>query len=176
VREELGLDTTDLADANYRAKRFDALSVARALLQNSATNLRSGLGQPQGNGAASTASINEMGSGYINVAGALRAEAVMTAPTVLFRSPAEFGSPNLVTGANPGENIVVQIPTASYGAVPVLGLQGTLERRKEVIIRDVTNGRGGGTYNLTAQNNRRADSPGFQISFSQRERRARLIR
>ena len=165
VREELGLDTTDLADPNYRAKRFDALTVARALLQNSATNLRNGFGEPQGNGAASVASVNEMGSGHINVAGALRAEAIMTAPTVLFRDPAEFGTPDLVSGENPGENIIVQIPTASFGAVPVVGLNGTLERRKEVIIRDVTQGAGAGTYALAAQNNRLADSAGFQISF-----------
>jgi hypothetical protein len=167
VREELKLDTTDLADPDYRAKRFDALTVARALLQNSATNLRSGVGQPHGNGAASAASINEMGSGFINVAGALRSEAIMVAPTVLFRDPSEFGAPpDPVFGQSTGgENIVVQIPTGSFGAVPVIGLQGTLERRKEVIIRDVTNGQGGGTYNLTVQNNRLADNPGFQISF-----------
>jgi hypothetical protein len=59
----------------------------------------------------------------------------------------------------------VLIPTGSFANVPVIGLQGTLERRKEVILRDVTNGRGAGTYNLTVQNNRKADSAGFQIGF-----------
>ncbi len=165
VREELGLDATDVKDPDFRAKRFNALTVARALLQNSATNLRNGLGQPQGNGAASVASINEMGSGHINVAEALRAEAIMVSPTVLFRNPPEFGNPDPVSGANSGDNIIVEIPTASFGAVPVVGLDGRIERRKEVIIRDVTNGKGGGTYALTGQNNRLATSDGFEVSF-----------
>ena len=166
VREELGLDTTDLNDPNYQSKRFDSLTVARALLQNSATNLRNGLGQPQGNGDSSVASINQMGSGHINITGALRAKAIMVAPTLLLREPAEFGAPpDPITGESSGNPISVVIPTGSFGAVPVVGLDGTLERRKEVIIRDVTNGQGGRTYGLTAQNNRLANSPGFQVSF-----------
>ena len=163
VREELNLDTTDLKDPDYRAKRFDTATVARALLQNSATNLRNGFGQPQGNGADSVASVNEMGSGHINIADALTAKAIMVSPTLLFPSnPAEFSPPSASPSPTP---MTVQIPTASFGPVPVVGLQGTLERRKEVIIRDVTNGQGGGTYNLTFQNNRLADSAGFQIGF-----------
>ena len=163
VREELGFDTTDLADPDYRIKRFKTATVARALLQNSATNLRSGLGVPQGEGAASVASVNEMGSGHINVADALAGKAIMVAPTLLLTTPAEFSPPSASPSPTP---MTVEIPTASFGPVPVVGLQGTLERRKEVIIRDVTNGQGGGTYNLTFQNNRGIDSPGFQISFS----------
>jgi subtilisin family serine protease len=140
VREELRLDATDLADPDFRAKRFDALTVARALLQNSATNLRSGLGQPQGNGAASAASINEMGSGFINVAGALRGEAIMVAPTVLFRDPSEFGAP-----PDPSSAKAPAVRTSSSrfrrpatAQCRSLGCKEPLERRKEVIIRDVT--------------------------------------
>ena len=164
VREELNLDTTDQDDPDYRAKRFDTTTVARALLQNSATNLRNGFGQAQGNGADSVASVNEMGSGHINIADALTAKAIMVSPTLLFPSnPAEFSPPEASPAPTP---MTVQIPTGSFGAVPVVNLQGTLERRKEVVIRDVTNGEGAGVYNLTFQNNRGADSAGFQVSFS----------
>jgi len=160
VREELNLDTTDLADPAYRAKRFDTVTVARALLQNSATNLRNGFGVPQGDGAASLASINDQGSGHINIAGALTAKAIMVAPTQLLVAPQEFNSDP--PASTP---LTVLIPTASFGAVPVIGFNGTVERLREVIIRDVTGGQGAGVYNLTVQNNRLIDSPGFQVSF-----------
>jgi len=48
-------------------KRFDTVTVSRALLQNNATNLRNGVGKAQGDGASSVASINEMGAGHINI-------------------------------------------------------------------------------------------------------------
>ncbi len=160
VRQNLNLDTTNLMDAQYRAKRFDTVTVSRALLQNTATNLRTGLGQaePDGSGSSSDASINDLGSGHINIAGALSANAVMISPTALLTEPAEF------TADDP---IMVQLPTASFGEVPVVGVNGTVVRAREVIIRDVTNGAGGGTYNLTSQNNRpAAGNPGFVISFT----------
>jgi hypothetical protein len=161
VREELNLDTTNLAELAYRAKRFDTVTVARALLQNSATNLRNGFGVSQGDGAASVASVNDMGSGHINLAAALTAKAIMVAPTPLLTDPQEFNS-------NPPASspLTVMIPTASFGAVPVIGFNGTIERLREVIIRDVTGGQGGGVYNLSVQNNRLLESPGFQVSFA----------
>ncbi len=170
VREELNLDTTDLKDPDYRTKRFDTVTVARALMQNNATNLRNGLGVPQGDGAASVASVNQMGSGYINVAGALQAKAIMVSPTLLLPdanpnsagNQAEFSQR---AGSPSPTPFPVLIPTGSFAQVPVIGLQGSLERRKEVIMRDVTNGQGAGTYNLTVQDSRRANTPGFQIGF-----------
>jgi hypothetical protein len=54
----------------------------------------------------------------------------------------------------------------SFGAVPVAQVNATVVRTREVILRDVTGGGGGGTYNLSFQNNRNADNPGFQISFT----------
>ena len=153
VREELGLDSTDPAD---RTKRFDTVTVARALLQNSATNLRNGFGQPQPD--AATASINEMGAGHINVAGALSAKAIMVSPSVLLTSPNEYTPRPPASGP-----MTVLLPTASFGAVPVVRLNDTIVRTREVIIRDVT-GSGGGVYNLSVQNNRLTDSAGFSIS------------
>ena len=162
VREELKLDTTTLDSPQYRAKRFDTVTVARALLQNSATNLRNGLGEPQPDGAG-TASINEMGSGHINLADALKAKAIMVAPTLLRAEPQEYGNPLIDPPTDP---IPVMIPTASFGAVGVVNFNGVIERKQEVVIRDVLNGGGAGNYNLTVQNNRLADREGFEISFT----------
>lgn len=165
VREELGLDTTNLNDAQYRAKRFDTVTVSRALLMNSATNLRSGIGVPQGDGADSVASINDMGAGHINIAGALQAKAIMVAPTILQTTPREFTprpSPSPVASPTP---FPVLIPSVSYGAVPVAGVSAVVTRVREVIVRDVTNGAGGGTYNLSVQNNRNLTAAGVQVSI-----------
>ncbi|HEX8678322.1 MAG TPA: dockerin type I domain-containing protein, partial [Chthoniobacterales bacterium] len=160
VREELNLDTTNLADPQYRTKRFDTVTVARALLQNSATNLRSGLGSPQGDGPSSVASINDMGSGHINIAGALTANAIMVAPTALLTEPREY-----TTATPPASPLQALIPTSSFGEVPVVNVNGIVTRTREVIIRDVKGGAGAGSYNLTVVDNRLPAS-GFGISFT----------
>jgi hypothetical protein len=160
VREMLNLDSVNLNDPQYRAKRFDSVIVSRALLQNSATNLRSGTGVPQGDGNASVASINDMGSGFINIAGALAANAIMVSPTALLTTPEEYS-----TSTPPATPLEVMLPTASFGEVPVVNVNGIVTRTRKVIIRSVgQGGAGGGTYNLTVQNNR-VPAVGFGISF-----------
>lgn len=165
VREQLNLDSTDPEDI---AQRFDAVIVARALLQNSATNLRSGLGVPQGDGAASVASINDMGSGHINIAGALANNAIMVSPTDLLFDPEGSREFTPEEEDPPVSTLEVLLPTSSFGPVPVIGVNGTIVRTREVIIRDVFNGAGGsGVFNLTVQNNRpNPANPGFAISFT----------
>ena len=172
VREELALDSLNPAE---RRKRFDAVTVSRALLQNSATNLRNGFGQPQPNNA--TASINDMGAGHINIADALSAHAVMVAPALLLvdanpdssGDQREFNAPTV--NPPPSEdfdnkgNLRVLVPTVSFGAVAVVRLNDTIVRTQEVIIRDVTGGAGGGTYNLTLDDNRNFNTPGFDVSL-----------
>src|SRR5438034_2381715 len=153
---DLGLDATNLLSGTYHSTRFDAVTIARALLMNSASNLRGGLGTPQGDGANSSASINDFGAGHINVAGALHANAVMYAPTLLLADPAEYeGATN---------DLTVFIPSASFGAVPIVGVNGTSVSTQEVVLRGVT-GAGTGTYNLSFQNNRNTDQPGFLTEF-----------
>src|SRR2546427_9660332 len=77
---DLGLDTTNLSALHYRSTRFDAVTVARALLMNSASNLRSGFGVAEADGTNSSASINDFGAGHINIDGALHANGIMVAP------------------------------------------------------------------------------------------------
>jgi hypothetical protein len=166
VRETLGLDETDSeadrAKPNFQERRFNTVTVAKALIMNTATNLRSGFGVPQGDGAASVASINEMGAGHINLAAALQGKAIMVAPTQLLRDPEEFSS-------DTEDPITVLVPSVSFGPVPIVNVNGTITRMREVVIRDVSAGAGGGgsgVYNLTQQNNRNADNPAFQVSFT----------
>ncbi|MCX7640779.1 MAG: S8 family serine peptidase [Pyrinomonadaceae bacterium] len=173
VRNQLGLDTVNLNDPNYRNKRFEAVTVARALLQNSATNLRTGLGSPQADPAPT--SINDLGAGHINVAGALSLRAIMVSPTLLLRDAdpntagdqREFNMPlrNPPT-LDPNGNLEVLLPTASFGNQPVAGLVQPTVRTRKVIIRDL--GGGGGVYNLTVANNRNLGSA-FSVSFTSDE-------
>src|SRR6266404_1371105 len=153
---ELQLDSTNLQSGTYHSTRFDVVTIARALLMNSASNLRSGLGAPQSDGTNSVASINDIGAGHINVDGALHANAVMYAPTLLLADPAEY--------AGATNDLTVFIPSASFGAVPIVGVNGTSVLTQQVVLRDVT-GVGTGTYNLSFQNNRNADHPGFLTEF-----------
>jgi hypothetical protein len=165
----LGLDSTNVAAVHYRSTRFDAVTVARALLMNSASNLRSGLGFPQPDGLASSASINDFGAGHINLDGALHANAIMVAPTLLLAGLGEFIAPTndpFSSGSFDSQgNLTVLIPSSSFGAVPIVGVNASMVETQTVILRDVTGGAGGGTYNLSFQNNRNADQPGFQIAF-----------
>jgi subtilisin family serine protease len=158
---ELGFDSTDLSATDYRARRYDTVTIARALLQNSATNLRNGFGVPETDPAPSTR-ILDLGSGHINVAGALAANAIMVSPTMLLTTPREFTAPSASPSPTP---FPVLIPTASYGAVPVAGVDATVVRTREVILRDVTNSAGGGAYNLSIEDNRNINQPGFNVSI-----------
>lgn len=158
---ELGFDSTTVGAMDYRTKRFDTVTISRALLQNSATNLRNGLGVPETDPAPTT-NLNDLGSGHINVAGALTANAIMVSPTDLLANPREFTAPAPPPSPTP---FPVLIPTASFGAVPVVGVNAVVVRTREVIIRDITGGTGGGAYNLTIENNRRIDNPGFDESI-----------
>ena len=174
VRNELGLDTTNLNDANYRLKRFDAVTVSRALLQNSATNLRTGRGVPEPD-PAPTGSVNDLGSGHINVAGALALRAIMVSPTLLLAdadpnttgNQSEFTRPTRnAPPLDSNGNLEVLLPTASFGNQSVVGVISQKTFTRKVIVRDITRGAGGGTYNLTFQNNRNVDGTNFAVSFS----------
>lgn len=161
----LGYDTTDINDPQYRNKRFDAATIARALAQNTATNLRSGRGvaQPDGTDAAT---IHDLGSGHINVAAALDAKAIMVAPAKLLGGGVEFDVPTLnppTLDAN--GHLDVLLPTYSYGPVAVAGAPGVVAKTAKVIVRDITNGAGAGGYTLTWQNDLGADHDGVAVSF-----------
>ncbi len=161
---DLGLDAVNLSAANYRSTRFDAVTIARAFLMNSASNLRGGLGAAQGDGTNSVASINDFGAGHINVDGALHANAIMVAPTLLLTNEFDLPSNDPPTVDTNG-NLSVSIPSASFGAVPIVGVNGSIVLTQQVVLRDVTAGDGSGTYSLSYQNNRNADQPGFQIEL-----------
>lgn len=179
VRSELLTDNTDPSSPTYNADRRRTVTIARALLQNSATNLRDGLGNPQPDGSGTmptqgTAAINEQGAGHINIARALTARAIMVSPTLLLAdanpdstgSQREFTRPSSIPASelDANGNLPVEIPTASFGLVPVIGYNNVIVRQREVRIRDVFPGAGGGgTYNLSIQDNRNTTDDGFVI-------------
>lgn len=165
VRENLGLDTTDLNDPDYRTRRFDTVTVARALAQNTATNLRSGRGAALPDGADG-ATIHDLGSGHINVAAALDARAILVAPTKLLGNGREFDVPALNPPAlDENGNLDVLLPTYSFGPVGVAGAPGVVVKTVPAFLRDVTAGAGAGNYELSWQNDANADHPGVAIDF-----------
>lgn len=160
-----GYDTTDLDDPEYRNKRFDAATIARALAQNTSTNLRSGRGVAQADGT-DAATIHDLGSGHINVAAALDAKAIMVAPTKLLGGGVEFDRPTLNPPTlDPNGHLDVLLPTYSYGRVAVAGAPGVIAKTAKVIVRDITNGDGAGDYDLSWQNDLGADGDGVSVSF-----------
>jgi subtilisin family serine protease len=160
LRKNLGFDTTDLDDPEYRTKRYDTAMVARALAQNTATSLRNGRGVA---GASDVLSINDIGSGLIDVQAAIDAKAIMVAPTRL--RVGEFTPPTLNPPTLNADNTLdVLLPSYSFGPVPVANSPGVISKTVKVLLRDITAGGGGGTYQLSAQGNRNTDR-GVAITF-----------
>jgi hypothetical protein len=160
----LGFDSTDPGAGDYLEKRFEAALLTRALMMNNATNLRSGLGAADGDPAPET--LDDMGAGLLDVAAALRADAVMWGPVTLFDEAPDEYSPFGAVG--PGE-LEVTIPSHSFGNVAVVGVDGVVESTHEVTIRDISaagaGNPGGGTYDLSFQDNR-LPAVGFAIGFT----------
>jgi hypothetical protein len=158
LRNNLGFDSTDPLDFD---ERFETLTLAKAMLMNAATNLRSGDGIPNPD-PDSVTDINHMGAGHINIDGAIQAKAVFLAPTTLFdAAPNEF-DPRSDQSAG---NLTVLIPSSSFANVPVVNVLGTVVRTRDVVLRDIT-GEGGGTYNLSFQDNRNLNAAGFTELFT----------
>lgn len=164
----LGYDSTDLADADYRGKRFEAATIVRALLTNTATDLRTGNGGDDADAPNPPYTIHDVGAGLVDVDAALHAHAVMTSPTLLYQAtPDEFTTP--AAGALPVPldalgNAIVPLPTASYGEIQVLGSQRPVVTDREVTLRDI-DGQGGGVYTLATVNDVLADHPDVDIRF-----------
>ena len=147
----LGYDSTTLAAPDYATRRFEASTLVRALLTNTATDMRTGIGGPDPAAPNPPYTIHDVGAGLVDVDAALRAHAVMTSPTTVYAgTPSEFTPP--AAGTLPATlddlgNAVVPLPTASYGEVPVLGSQRPVVRDRAVTVRDI-DGQGGGVYSL----------------------------
>ena len=191
VRDYLGFDALVPFGDDYTAQihtdRFEAVTLSRALLMNNATNLRTGIGAPDPD-ANSRASINDQGAGHIDISGALMADAVMLAPTLLLEDgpddpitleienplPDEY-TPGVGNTSEDGGSFDVLLPSVSFAEVPIAGSQGTRTLLKEVTIRDIITpnatgidaGRNGaGTYDLSFADNRNLADSLTQVSFT----------
>jgi subtilisin family serine protease len=161
VRTELGYDATDPSDPEYRARRYEASVIARALLQNTATDLRSGRGAPPAETPPPT-TVNDIGSGMINVADALRANAVLLAPALLLAdagngNPEFSNRPAIADLVDANGNLPVELPTLSFGNLPATGVDGTLVKTGSVMLREIARGAGAGSYRVEVVNNRLID-------------------
>ena len=165
---DLGYDSTDLDDPDYLARRFEASILTRALLQNTATNLRSGLGVAEDDGEESTTSINDIGSGLTNLDAALSANAVLLAPQRLSSvAPREFTVPAdgmLPVTVEEDGSAVLPLPTLSFAAIEVIGLTETVEIEREIELRIIAEA-GAGEYQLAVISNRNGDLDGVELSF-----------
>lgn len=165
---ELGFDSTDLDDPNYLARRFEASVLTRALLQNTATNLRTGLGVSEGHGQDSSTSINDIGSGLTNLAAALEAGAVLLANQRLSSvAPREFTVPDngeLPVMVEEDGSAMLPLPTLSYGAVQVINMAGIQVFERAIMLRNIAP-EGTGQYHLSTVSNRNGDSSGVNLSF-----------
>jgi subtilisin family serine protease len=165
---ELGFDSTDMDDPDYLARRFEAAVLTRAVLQNTATNLRTGLGEPEGDGEDSTTSISDVGSGLTNLAAALEAGAVLLANQRLSsEGPREFTIPDngqLPVEVDADGNAELPLPTLSFGVIEVIGMAEPQVFEREIILRNIAP-EGVGLYHLAAVNNRNGELDGVSLSF-----------
>jgi len=164
----LGLDSVSIADPQYRTRRYRTASLVRAMLSNTATDLRTGNGGPDPAGANPPYTIHDVGAGLVDISAALTADAVMTSPTTLYaETPDEFREPEdgvLPVPLDVDGNATVMLPTASYGNVEVLGSTRPVVSDRLVRIEDVT-GAGGGTYNLTRTDDSGSVHPDLSYEF-----------
>ncbi|HET9484307.1 MAG TPA: S8 family serine peptidase, partial [Xanthomonadales bacterium] len=164
----LGFDSIDLNDPAYRAKRFRASTLVRAMLSNTATDLRTGQGSADPAGPNPPYTIHDIGAGLIDIDAALKADAIMTSPTTVFDvTPNEYTAPDtgdLPVPIDATGNAIVPLPTASFGNVEVLGATQPRVRERLVTIEAITAG-GAGTYNLTRVDDVGSNHPDLTIEF-----------
>lgn len=115
----------------------------RAALINTATNLRTGTGVPKTDSVAN--SINEQGGGLIDVAAAVRTNAIMGVEGDGIVNPAILAS-------------------HSFGETPILNNRIVNTREVTVTIKDVSGQ--GNTFNLSSVNNRSTNITGVFTSLS----------
>ncbi|HET6603515.1 MAG TPA: S8 family serine peptidase [Xanthomonadaceae bacterium] len=163
----LGYDSIDLNDPGYRSKRFRAATIVRALLTNTATDLRTGLGGDDPDAPNPPYTVHDVGAGLVDVEAALAGHAIMTAPTVLFdTAPNEFTPPagDLPVPVDANGNALVPLPTASFGNVPVLGSTRPVVVERAVTIEDI-DGSGGGVWLLAKVDDVLSDHADVAIEF-----------
>ncbi len=146
-------------------------SMIRAAVMNAATNLRKADGSPAADGAQT---INQQGAGLVDAFAAANAKAMMGVGaigpngTTVAARPNNFcpnygGNPSPLCGVSPGHPDF--LGSHNFGAVPIAGVVGTNVRTKTVTITDVTNGNGGGVYQLSSSAVRNLPD-GVTVSFT----------
>ena len=164
----LGHDSVDANAPDHAERRFHASTLVRALLVNTATDLRTGLGGDDPDAPNPPYTIHDVGAGLVDVDAALRAHAVMTAPTVLFEAaPDEFTVPaggSLPLPLDEDGNLLVPLPSASFGSVRAIGATRPVAVEREVTIADI-DGQGGGSWQLSLVDDVLSTHPDIKVVF-----------
>jgi subtilisin family serine protease/uncharacterized membrane protein YgcG len=148
-------------------------SMIRAALMNTASNLRQGDGTPVADG---TQTLNQQGAGLVDALAAAGAKAMMGTGEFVPTGDAPSARPNQFC---PGYGILINpaplcgnspgnpdfLGSHSFGAVPIAGVIGTDSKTLSVAITDVTNGGGGGVYQLSSSTVRNLPV-GVSVSFT----------
>jgi hypothetical protein len=146
-------------------------SMIRAAMMNAGTNLRQGDGTPIPTG---TQTLNQQGAGLIDAYAAANAKAMMGVGAFAQSSFPAARSTNIcptVEAVRPGPLCSYSpsdpdfIASWSFGAVPMAGVIGTSTKSQTVTIADVTNGGGGGVYQLSSSAVRNLPA-GVSVSFT----------
>jgi subtilisin family serine protease len=146
-------------------------SMIRAALMNTATNLRQADGTPIADGAQT---LNQQGAGLVDAYAAANAKAMMgigafaqagSAPAARPNNlcPNYGGSPSPLCGSSPGNPDF--LASWSFGTVPIAGVIGATTKTQTVTVSDVTNGAGGGVYQLSSSAVRNLPA-GVSVSFT----------
>jgi subtilisin family serine protease len=146
-------------------------TMIRAAMMNTATNLRQADGTPVADG---TQTLNQQGAGLVDAFNAANAKALMgtgaiapggSAPTVRPNQlcPNYGGNPSPLCGNSPGNPDF--LGSWSFGTVPIAGVIGTVNRSQTIAIADITQGAGGGIYQLSASAVRNMPA-GVSVSFT----------
>lgn len=136
-------------------------SMIRAAIMNTSTNLRKADGTPVADG---TQNLNQQGAGHIDAFAAANAKAMMGVGQI----DSSSGTPTTRThgvfvSTSPGNPDF--LGSHSFGAVPVAGVIGTINRSQTVTISDVRDGAGAGIYQLSSSAVRNLPI-GVSVSFT----------
>lgn len=146
-------------------------SMIRAALMNAATNLRQADGTPI---ADTVMTLNQQGAGLVDAAAAANAKAMMGVGQIGPNGSTPIARPNNVCpnyGGNPSPFCTSSpgnpdfLASWSFGTVPMAGVIGTSTKTQTVVISDVTNGGGAGTYTLSSSTVRNLPT-GVTVSFT----------
>jgi len=121
-------------------------SMIRAAIMNTSTNLRRADGTPVADG---TQTLNQQGAGHIDAFAAANTKALMGIGQIDTSEPTPTNRTHgIFVSTSPGNPDF--LGSHSFGAVPIAGVIGTINKSQTVTISDIRGGAGSGVYQLSS--------------------------